>query len=100
MLVFLRLIEGYRNISNQYSITTKIDKEHPRLKDYAREKGWWDGQAQFSFADVYSFQTTARIEAAGGRYCEGRKLLEKSKGERSVIRFMKKHLLSHSHSSV
>ncbi|KAI7809063.1 secernin-3 [Triplophysa rosa] len=75
-----RVKEGYRNMSNQYSITTKIDKEHPRLKDYAREKGWWDGQAQFSFADVYSFQTTARIEAAGGRYCEGRKLLEKSKG--------------------
>ncbi|KAA0716106.1 Secernin-3 [Triplophysa tibetana] len=72
--------EGYRNISNQYSITTKIDKEHPRLKDYAREKGWWDGKAQFSFTDAYSIQATPRIEAACGRYCEGRKLLEKSKG--------------------
>lgn len=75
-----RVKDGYRNISNEYSITTKIDKEHPKLKDYAREKKWWDGQAQFNFTKVYSFQNTARIEAAGGRHCEGRKLLEKSKG--------------------
>ncbi|XP_028991684.1 secernin-3 isoform X1 [Betta splendens] len=71
---------GYRNISNQYSITTKIDKEHPGMREYAQSKGWWDGKSQFNFATVYSYATTARMEAAGSRYCEGKKLLKKSNG--------------------
>lgn len=75
-----RVEDGHRNISNQYGITTKIDKEHPEMREYARSKGWWDGKTQFNFATVYSFITTARIEAAGSRYCEGKKLLEKSNG--------------------
>lgn len=75
-----RVEEGHRNISNQYGITTKIDKEHPEMREYARNQGWWDGKAQFNFATVYSFITTARIEAAGSRYCDGKKLLEKSNG--------------------
>ena len=75
------LLDGYRNISNQYGITTKIDKEHPGMREYAQNKGWWDGKKQFSFAQVYSFLTTARIEAAGSRYCEGKKLLAKSNGQ-------------------
>ncbi|XP_067459682.1 secernin-3 [Thunnus thynnus] len=75
-----RVEGGYRNISNQYSITTKIDKEHPGMREYAKSKNWWDGKAQFNFATVYSFMTTARIDASGSRYCEGKKLLEKSNG--------------------
>lgn len=75
-----RVDSGYRNISNQYGITTKIDKEHPEMREYARTKGWWDGKCQFNFATVYSYLTTARIEAAGNRYCEGKTLLEKSNG--------------------
>ncbi|XP_072541928.1 secernin-3 [Salminus brasiliensis] len=75
-----RVENGYRNISNQYSITTKIDKEHPRMREYAKEQEWWDGEVEFSFAEVYSFMTKGRIEAAGGRYCEGRRLLKKSEG--------------------
>ncbi|XP_026231758.1 secernin-3 [Anabas testudineus] len=75
-----RVEGGYRNISNQYGITTKIDKEHPGMRAYAQSKGWWDGKSQFNFATVYSYQTTARIEASGSRYCEGKKLLEKSNG--------------------
>lgn len=73
--------EGYRNISNQYGITTKIDKEHPGMREYARSKGWWDGESPFNFATAYSHMTTARIEASGSRYCEGKKLLEKSNGK-------------------
>ncbi|KAM3862057.1 secernin-3 [Diretmus argenteus] len=75
-----RVEGGYRNISNQYGITTKIDKEHPGMREYARGRGWWDGKAQFNFAEIYSFLTTARIEAPGSRYCEGKNLLEKSNG--------------------
>lgn len=75
-----RVDSGYRNISNQYGITTKIDKEHPEMRKYARSKGWWNGKSQFNFATVYSYLTTARIEAAGSRYCEGKTLLEKCNG--------------------
>ncbi|TNN54151.1 Secernin-3 [Liparis tanakae] len=75
-----RVKGGYRNISNQYSITTKIDKEHPALREYAQSQGWWDGETRFNFSTVYSFMTTARIEASGSRYCEGKKLLKKSNG--------------------
>ncbi|XP_056244456.1 secernin-3 [Seriola aureovittata] len=75
-----RVEAGYRNISNQYGIKTKIDKEHPEMREYARSKGWWDGETEFNFATVYSFMTTARIEASGSRYCEGKALLEKSNG--------------------
>lgn len=50
------------------------------MRAYAQSKGWWDGKSQFNFATVYSYQTTARIEASGSRYCEGKKLLEKSNG--------------------
>ncbi|XP_045414893.1 secernin-3 isoform X2 [Lemur catta] len=31
--------EGVRNISNQLSITTKIDREHPDMRNYAKQKG-------------------------------------------------------------
>lgn len=50
------------------------------MREYAQNKGWWDGEAQFNFSAVYSFMTTARIEASGSRYCEGKALLEKSNG--------------------
>ncbi|XP_051762228.1 LOW QUALITY PROTEIN: secernin-3 [Ctenopharyngodon idella] len=83
-----RVEAGCRNISNQYSITTKIDKEHPALRTYAQEQHWWDGKSQFSFAEVYSYSSTARIEAAGGRYCEGRKLLQKSEGHITAEKMM------------
>ncbi|XP_034041868.1 secernin-3 [Thalassophryne amazonica] len=83
-----RVEGGYRNISNQYGITTKIDKEHPGMREYARREGWWDGKSQFNFAAVYSFMPTARIEASGSRYCEGKKLLEKHNGHISAETMM------------
>uniref|UniRef100_A0A8C5GWB1 Secernin 3 n=1 Tax=Gouania willdenowi TaxID=441366 RepID=A0A8C5GWB1_GOUWI len=62
-----RIEGGYRNISNQYGITTTIDKEHPGMRAYAQSKGWWDA-IKFNFATVYSFTTT------------GKRLLEAKKG--------------------
>lgn len=78
--VSLSLEAGYRNISNEYSIETKIDREHPELRTYAEKQRWWNGKTEFNFATVYSYSNTARIEAANGRRCEGRKLLQKSQG--------------------
>ncbi|XP_068428444.1 secernin-3 [Clinocottus analis] len=83
-----RVEGGYRNISNQYSITNKIDKEHPEMREYARRRGWWDGETQFNFSTVYSFMTTARIEASGSRYCIGKKLLQKNNGHISTETMM------------
>ncbi|XP_068602115.1 secernin-3 [Brachionichthys hirsutus] len=75
-----RVEDGHRNSSNQYGITTKIDKEHPGMRAHARSRGWWDGKSPFNFATVFSFTTTARIEAAHSRYCEGKQMLERSSG--------------------
>lgn len=78
---------GYRNISNEYNITTKIDREHPELRKYAQRKNWWNGKSQFNFAAVYSYKNTSRIEASGSRYCEGKKLLQKSHGEFLSVKY-------------
>nr|XP_057937194.1 secernin-3 [Doryrhamphus excisus]XP_057937195.1 secernin-3 [Doryrhamphus excisus] len=83
-----RVEGGYRNISNEYSITTKIDKEHPDLRKYSQSKGWWNGKAEFNFAAVYSYTKTSRIEDSGSRYCEGKKLLAKSDGSISAQTMM------------
>nr|XP_045223214.1 secernin-3 isoform X2 [Macaca fascicularis] len=72
--------EGVRNISNQLSITTKIDREHPDMRNYAKRKGWWDGKKEFDFAAAYSYLDTAKMMTSSGRYCEGYKLLKKHKG--------------------
>ncbi|XP_041662815.1 secernin-3 [Cheilinus undulatus] len=83
-----RVEAGHRNISNEYSITTKIDKEHPEMREYAQSKGWWNGKTQFNFSAVYSYATTGRIEASGSRYCEGKKMLENSNGHITAEKMM------------
>uniref|UniRef100_A0A8C7HZU0 Secernin 3 n=1 Tax=Oncorhynchus kisutch TaxID=8019 RepID=A0A8C7HZU0_ONCKI len=55
-------------ISNQYSITTKIDKEHPGSMPRA-QTGGMSSVSEFSFTETYSFMTTARIDTSGSRYC-------------------------------
>nr|XP_028605155.1 secernin-3 isoform X1 [Podarcis muralis]XP_028605163.1 secernin-3 isoform X1 [Podarcis muralis]XP_028605173.1 secernin-3 isoform X1 [Podarcis muralis] len=72
--------EGVRNISNQLSITTKIEREHPEIRNYAISKGWWDGKKEFDFAATFSYVNTARMTTTRGRYCEGYKLLKKHEG--------------------
>ncbi|KAL1786221.1 secernin-3 isoform X1 [Sigmodon hispidus] len=71
---------GVRNISNQLSITTKIDREHPDMRNYAKQKGWWDGQGDFDFTAAYSYINTASMMTSSSRYCQGYKLLNKHKG--------------------
>ncbi|XP_036599260.1 secernin-3 [Trichosurus vulpecula] len=72
--------EGVRNISNQLSITTKIDREHPKMREYAKDKGWWDGEKEFNFAAVYAHLNNFGVTTSSGRYCEGNRLLNKYKG--------------------
>uniref|UniRef100_A0A8C6ZHV3 Secernin-2 n=1 Tax=Nothoprocta perdicaria TaxID=30464 RepID=A0A8C6ZHV3_NOTPE len=71
-----RITEGSRNISNQLSIGTDITAEHAGLRQRARSQGWWSGDGEFSFAEVFSLeQQPVRMEAAKARYRAGRELL-------------------------
>uniref|UniRef100_A0A8C7I5Z6 Secernin 3 n=1 Tax=Oncorhynchus kisutch TaxID=8019 RepID=A0A8C7I5Z6_ONCKI len=74
-------------ISNQYSITTKIDKEHPGSMPRA-QTGGMSSVSEFSFTETYSFMTTARIDTSGSRYCGVQNLLERSKGHNTAEAMM------------
>lgn len=75
---------GVRNISNQFSITTKIDREHPDMRNYAKQKGWWDGREDFDFTAAYSYINTASMMTSSSRYCQGYELLSKHKGNLGI----------------
>ncbi|XP_078280806.1 secernin-2-like isoform X2 [Rhinoraja longicauda] len=76
-----RITEGAKNISNQLTITTEINAEHPGIRSYAQGRGWWDGEGEFNFSKVFSpANPPARMEAAKARYSGGRKLLHKQEG--------------------
>eukprot|EP00062_Callorhinchus_milii_P020961 gi/632977183/ref/XP_007905205.1/ PREDICTED: secernin-1 isoform X2 [Callorhinchus milii] len=49
-----KITEGLKSICTQLSITTKIDAEHPGLREYAQSQGWWNGEDEFSFSAVFS----------------------------------------------
>nr|KAF6320093.1 secernin 1 [Myotis myotis] len=49
-----KVTEGVRCICNQLSLTTKIDAEHPELRSYAQRQGWWTGEDEFNFSEVFS----------------------------------------------
>ncbi|KAE8580881.1 hypothetical protein XENTR_v10024582 [Xenopus tropicalis] len=72
--------EGIRNISNNFSITTKIDREHPKTRPHASNNSWWDGVQEFNFAGAYSWHYPSKSSSHGDRYCEGYKLLKKHNG--------------------
>ncbi|KAM4698175.1 secernin-3 isoform 2-T2 [Rhinophrynus dorsalis] len=80
--------EGIKNISNNLSITTKIDREHPGMREYAKTKGWWDGKKEFNFAAIYSYFNPSRSSSSGDRFCEGYKLLRKHTGSMTAETMM------------
>ncbi|XP_040820785.1 secernin-1 [Ochotona curzoniae] len=49
-----KVTEGVKCISNQLSLTTKVDEEHPELRSYAQSQGWWTGEDEFNFSQVFS----------------------------------------------
>ncbi|XP_058534236.1 secernin-1 [Ochotona princeps] len=49
-----KVTEGVKCISNQLSLTTKVDEEHPELRSYAQSQGWWTGEDEFNFSRVFS----------------------------------------------
>ncbi|XP_072880585.1 secernin-1-like [Hemitrygon akajei] len=49
-----KITEGVRSICNRLSITTNIEAEHPELRSYAQNQGWWNGEEEFNFCAVFS----------------------------------------------
>ncbi|XP_072105946.1 secernin-2-like isoform X2 [Mobula birostris] len=76
-----QITEGAKNISNQLTITTEINEEHPDLRNYAQSQKWWDGEGDFNFSQVFSLTNPpVRMEAAKARYSGGQELLRKQEG--------------------
>ncbi|KAF1580880.1 Secernin-2, partial [Eudyptes moseleyi] len=81
--------EGSRNISNQLSIGREITAEHAGLRQRACSQGWWNGDGEFSFAEVFSLtHQPARMEAAKARYRAGKELLRQHAGHITAETFM------------
>lgn len=68
-------IEGVKCICNQLSLTTKIDAEHPELRNYVKSQGWWNGDSDFNFSEVFSLADDHLA------CCSGRESLEKQGGK-------------------
>ncbi|XP_012576207.1 PREDICTED: secernin-1 [Condylura cristata] len=66
-----QITEGVKCICNQFSLTTKIDAEHPELRSYAQRQGWWTGEDEFNFSEVFS-SADDHVDC-----CVGKKSLEK-----------------------
>uniref|UniRef100_F7H4J4 Secernin 1 n=1 Tax=Callithrix jacchus TaxID=9483 RepID=F7H4J4_CALJA len=49
-----KVTEGVRCICNRLSLTSKMDAEHPELRSYAQSQGWWTGEDEFNFSEVFS----------------------------------------------
>ncbi|XP_061833119.1 secernin-2 [Nerophis lumbriciformis] len=76
-----KISEGVKNISNQLTIGTEISAEHPELRSVAQIQGWWDGEVEFNFSQVFRPEKPpARMELAKLRYKGGTQLLQKHDG--------------------
>ncbi len=69
-----RIPDGYVAAhANQARIRKVIENDpenclySPDVKSFAKERGWWDGKSEFSFADTY-----CPLEPGGLLYCESR----------------------------
>ncbi|KAM9023752.1 secernin-1 isoform 2-T7 [Guaruba guarouba] len=73
-----KITEGVKCICNQLSLTTKIDAEHPELRDYVKSQGWWNEESDFNFSEVFSL-TDDHLACSSGR-----ESLEKQGGDVSA----------------
>lgn len=71
-----RVTSGYRNISNVYSIQTKIDFHSKNLFDEAKLTGKWNGSSELNFAVVFGSSNDGTVSQGDGRYVSGRRLLQ------------------------
>jgi len=70
-----RVTQPTRNISNGLTIRTSFDLSSKGLKEYAKQKGYWDGREPFDFAACFSYGGVD--ELSDSRQVCGEKLLKK-----------------------
>lgn len=67
----VKRVDGALGISNVYSVETDYEAVSEKAEAVARDRGWWDGDGKFAFADA--FTNTPRDEGSGasrrGRSC-------------------------------
>nr|XP_018917768.1 PREDICTED: secernin-2 [Bemisia tabaci] len=65
-----KIKEGYRNISNCLSLTTRFDRSSADLKEYAKGNNLWNGEDEFNFKKIF-----ANPETSCDRFEKGSELL-------------------------
>ncbi|XP_052346498.1 secernin-2-like isoform X4 [Oncorhynchus keta] len=76
-----KVTEGVKNISNALTIGTDISAEHPELRSVAQAQGWWSGEGEFCFNEVFKSENPpARMELAKKRHSGGTQLLQQHDG--------------------
>ncbi|XP_033854588.3 secernin-1-like isoform X2 [Acipenser ruthenus] len=63
-----RITEGFKGLCEHLSITTNIDAEHPELRSYAQEQGWWSEGQEFNFSEVFSLPNKESSPCAGKEF--------------------------------
>ncbi len=53
-----RRVDERASISNRLTIGSAYDLASPDVRDYARERGWWNGADPFDFATAYSSEAS------------------------------------------
>ena len=76
MYIHICFVEGVRNISNELSISTKIDRSSPNLAQEAKKLGLYkDEMGPFNFAKVFSESGRCLESQMSFRYRHGLKML-------------------------
>ncbi|KAK6634917.1 hypothetical protein RUM44_000164 [Polyplax serrata] len=68
-----KVTTGFRNISCCLSIETQFDKSSPNLSNYAKEKGYWNGDGEFNFAAAFGLNDNKSCQ----KYLAGQGLMKK-----------------------
>jgi secernin len=78
-----RKVRERASISNRITTNCAYDLASPDVRDYAQNRGWWDGASEFDFAAVYAGDRDADPLAARGRLARSHELAAR-RGKRTL----------------
>jgi len=77
-----KITDNVRNISNQLSVSTKIDLMSTGLQDTAKTAGYWDGTGDLNFAKAFGVDCPMTdlpdVELPCNRFTAGNSLMQKA----------------------
>lgn len=82
-------LDGFYNISNCLSITTKFDKHSTGLLEYAKENGLWDGEGNLNFAVAFSGESKFGSERYDAGQCLLKDLTKSTFTERKMFQILR-----------